>query len=78
MSIPNPDDQPKTLLCLEAVRHGCSMEQAARDILLQAVQAPPAGATFADKIRQRFAGLDGDELPIPARRAARLPDAPEA
>jgi len=72
LTIRNLDDQLKTLLRLQAVRHGCSMEQEARDILRQAVQVQPAGVGFAQKICQRFAGLDADELPIPKRRAARL------
>lgn len=78
LTIRNLDDQLKTLLRLQAVQHGCSMEQEARDILRRAVLAQPAGVGFADKIRQRFAGLDGSDLPIPPRQAARLPDVPEA
>lgn len=77
LTIRNLDDQLKTLLRLQAVRHGCSMEQEARDILRRAVQVQPAGANFANKIRQHFAGLDADELPIPKRRAARLPAPPK-
>lgn len=73
MTIRNLADQLKTLLRLQAVRHGCSTEQEARDILRRAVQAQPAGAGFAQKIHQRFEGLDADELPIPPRRPARLP-----
>lgn len=77
LTIRNFDDQLKTLLRLQAVRHGCSMEQEARDILRQAVQVQPAGVSFAQKIGQRFAGLEADELPIPKRRAARLPVLPK-
>lgn len=73
LTIRNLDDQLKTLLRHQAVRHGCSMEQEARDILRQAVQAQPTGVDFAQKICQRFAGLDANELPIPKRRPARLP-----
>jgi plasmid stability protein len=73
LTIRNLDDQLKTLLRLQAARHGCSMEQEARDILRQAVQMQPAGTGFAQKIHQRFARLDADKLPIPKRRAARLP-----
>jgi len=60
-------------LRLQVVRHGCSMEQEARDILRRAVQARPGGAGFVQKIHQRFAGLDADGLTIPPRRPARLP-----
>jgi plasmid stability protein len=73
LTIRNLDDQLKTLLRLQAVRHGCSMEQEARNILRRGVQAQPAGAGFAQKIHQRFEELNADELPIPARRPARLP-----
>ena len=77
LTIRNLDDQLKTLLRLQAVRHGCSMEQEARDILRRAVQAQPAGAGFAQKISRRFAGLNADELPTPKRRTARLPVTPK-
>jgi plasmid stability protein len=77
LTIRNFDDQLKTLLRLQAARHGCSMEQEAREILRRAVQTQPAGASFAQKICQRFAGLNVDELPIPKRRAARLPVIPK-
>jgi len=72
LTIRNFDDDLKTLLRLQAARHGCSMEQEARDILRQAVQPPTEGLAFAERIRQRFAGLETEELPIPPRRAARL------
>lgn len=74
LTIRNFDDQLKILLRLQAVRHGCSMEQEARDILRRAVEIQPAGVNFARQISQRFAGMDAGDLPIPARRAARLPD----
>ena len=54
------------------------MEQEARDILRLAVQTQAAGQDFAQRIHQRFAGLKVDTLPIPKRRAARLPPAPKA
>lgn len=77
LTIRNLDDQLKTLLRLQAVRHGCSMEQEARDILRQAVQGQQVGTSFAKTISQRFAGLNADELPIPKRRTARLPVIPK-
>lgn len=77
LTIRNFDDELKMLLRQQAARHGCSMEQEAREILRRAVQAQPAGVGFAQRIHQRFAGLDADELPIPPRRAARLPVMPE-
>jgi len=77
LTIRNFDEQLKTLLRLQAVRHGCSMEQEARDILRRAVQVQPSGVSFAKKISNRFVGLNAEELPIPARRAACLPVIPE-
>lgn len=71
--IRNFDDQLKALLRIQAARHGCSMEQEARDILRAAVQTRLAGGDFASNITRHFAHLDLDELPIPARRPARLP-----
>jgi plasmid stability protein len=73
LTIRNIDDQLKTLLRMQAARHSCSMEQEVRDILRRAVQVQPAGTGFAQKISQRFTGLNADELPIPKRRVARLP-----
>lgn len=77
LTIRNFDDELKTLLRLQAAHHGCSMEQEARDILRQAVRAKPSGTEFAQKIHQRFAKLNAEELPIPKRRAARLPVVPK-
>lgn len=78
LTIRNLDDELKSLLRQQAARHGCSMEQEARDILRRAVQTQAAGQDFAQRIHQRFAGLKADTLPIPKRRAARLPPAPKA
>jgi plasmid stability protein len=77
LTIRNFDDELKSLLRQQAARHGCSMEQEARDILSRAVQAQPAGAGFAQRIHSRFAGLKAEDLPIPKRRAARLPALPK-
>jgi plasmid stability protein len=77
LTIRNFDDDLKALLRLEAARHGCSMEQEARDILRRAVSSNIPAAGFAQRIHLRFAALGGDELPIPKRRAARLPDVPK-
>lgn len=77
LTIRNVDDDLKQRLRLQAARHGCSMEQEARNILRSAVETPLAGAGFAQKIQQRFAGLGAENLPIPPRRAARLPRTPQ-
>jgi antitoxin FitA len=72
LTIRNFDDQLKSMLRVLAASHGCSMEQEARDILRKAVQPQLSGAEFAQRISQRFAGLDGDALPIQPRRTARM------
>ena len=72
LTIRNFDDELMRLLRQQAARHGCSMEQEARDILRRVVQTPPTGTGFAQRIQGRFAGLKADDLPIPKRRAARL------
>jgi len=77
LTIRNFDDDLKTLLRLRAAHHGCSMEQEARDILRKAVQPVATSAGFAQRIHQRFAGLEAGNLPIPKRQRARLPVAPK-
>lgn len=77
LTIRNLDDGLKARLRLQAAQHGHSMEQEVREILGRALQ-PAADAGLAQRIQARFAGLDADALPIPARRPARLPDVPDA
>jgi plasmid stability protein len=74
LTIRSLDDDLKTRLRLQAAQNGHSMEQEVRDILARAVRGESASAGFAERVRARFAGLDADDLPIPARRAARLPE----
>lgn len=74
LTIRNFDDELKALLRLQAARHGCSMEQEVRDILRRVVTSNIPASGFAQRIHLRFAAQDVDELPIPKRRAARLPD----
>lgn len=78
LTIRNLNDDLKAGLRLQAARHGCSMEQEARDILRRAVMPVANEPGFAQRIRQRFADLDVDALPVPDRRLARIPAAPEA
>ena len=78
LTIRNFDDELKQRLRLQAARHGASMEQEVRDILRRAVQPQADGVGFAQKIHQRFTGLNAEDLPIPLRRAARLPKTPKA
>jgi plasmid stability protein len=74
LTIRNFDDELKALLRLQAARHGCSMEQEARDILRRVVTSNAPSSGFAQRIHLRFAAQEVDELPIPQRRAVRLPD----
>lgn len=76
LTIRNLDDDLKSLLRVRAAQHGCSMEQEVRDILRSAVQPSPAASDFAERIHNRFAGLDAESLPIPKRRAIRVPTLP--
>lgn len=74
ITVRNLDESVKTGLRLRAARHGWSMEQEARQILQQAV-APeqPSALSFAERINQRFAGLQAEALPLPARNPVRTP-----
>ncbi|MBS4097481.1 MAG: plasmid stabilization protein [Sulfuricella sp.] len=78
LTIRNLDEELKSRLRLQAARHGCSMEQEARWILSQAVMPTANPTAFAQRIQQRFAGLDADNLPLPERRPARIPSEPDA
>jgi plasmid stability protein len=78
LTIRNFDDALKSALRLQAARHGHSMEQEVREILRRAVQPAATNIDFAQRIQKRFAGLGIEELPIPKRRAARIPETPKA
>ena len=67
------DERVKTELRVLAARRGVSMEQHARDILEQAVLGTAHGEPFAQRVQQRFATVGVEALPVPPRRAARLP-----
>lgn len=73
ITVRNLNESVKTGLRLRAARHGCSVEQEVRQILQQAVAPEQSDAiSFAERVSQRFAGLEVDDLPIPTRRPARL------
>ena len=78
LTIRNLNDDLKASLRLQAARHGCSMEQEAREILRRAVMPAANEPGFAQRIRQRFAALEMEALPVPDRRLTRTPPAPEA
>lgn len=73
LTIRNLDEGVKTQLRVQAAAHGRSMEQEAREILLRAVShAGRPQMDFAEQIRQRFAGIEIDALPVPQRQPARM------
>ena len=76
ITVRNLDESIKNHLRVRAARHGWSMEQEVRQILQQTVAPELAGQiSFADRVNARFAGLNVQALPIPARRPARTPPA---
>lgn len=71
LTIRNLDEGLKHNLRLRAAGHGRSMEQEARVILaaaLAAEQPNPDGATWLQRVRQRFEGLEGDDWSVPNRQ----------
>lgn len=73
ITIRNIDETLKSKLRLQSAQHGCSMEAEVRNILRQTLLPSAAPSDFADRIHQRFAGLNVDSLPIPARQDVRTP-----
>ena len=71
LMIRSMDERVKAELRVLAARRGVSMEQHARDILEQAVLGPARDEPFAQRIRQRFAAVAVDSLPLPERQAPR-------
>ena len=74
ITVRNLDEAVKSSLRLRAARHGWSMEQEVRYILQQTVAPEQIPQTsFAELVSRRFAGLEAEGLPIPARQRARTP-----
>lgn len=73
ITIRNLDESLKAKLRLQSAQHGCSMEAEVRNILRQVLIPSAPAADFADRIRQRFKGLQVDSLPIPERQEVRNP-----
>lgn len=75
ITVRNLGEGLKTRLRLRAAGHGWSMEQEVRAILQNAlVDTPPEEAvSFAQRIQNRFTGLDAGDLPLPARQTSRTP-----
>lgn len=73
ITIRNLDEGIKARLRQQAARHGCSMEEEARQILRRSVIPEEETGSLVQRIHQRFARFDLDSLPIPERRTARQP-----
>ena len=74
LTVRNLDESVKNRLRVRAARHGRSMEEEVRQILQNVVAPEQAGqVSFAERVNSRFAGLNVDSLPIPARQLARTP-----
>jgi antitoxin FitA len=74
ITVRNLDESVKTGLKIRAARHGWSMEQEVRQILQNTLAADTGGVvsvSFAERVNQRFKGLELDELPLPVRQASR-------
>ena len=67
LTIRNLQDDVKAQLRLRAARHGHSMEQEARLILREAVAQPENNVPFAERLQNRFKGLNTDVLQQPTR-----------
>ncbi|ALJ16573.1 FitA-like ribbon-helix-helix domain-containing protein [Sphingopyxis macrogoltabida] len=76
LTIRNLDDPIKMHLCIRAARHGRSVEDEVRDILLRALSAEsPAPEDLGKTIHCRFTSLGGiDLVPPPRESIRRLPD----
>jgi len=72
LTIRSLDETIKAKLRLQAAQHGWSMEQEVREILRQSVNPAAPNVGFAQRIQQRFAAFELEELSIPDRKAARI------
>ena len=74
LTIRNLDDEVKGRLRMRAAKHGCSMEEEARQILRQALSGKTPEKGLASRIHQRVmetTGGMGLELELPARSQPR-------
>lgn len=68
LTVRNIDDGLKTRLRVRAAENGRSMEAEARAILRSTlVGGGGSGERLGSRIRERFAGLAGDDLEMPSR-----------
>jgi plasmid stability protein len=74
ITVRNLDESVKNGLRMRAARHGWSMEQEVRQILLQTVSPVLAEqSSFAERVNSRFVGLHTEDLQIPTRKGVRTP-----
>jgi plasmid stability protein len=77
LTIRNLDEHTKEQLRIQAARHGRSMEEEARTILREAIEAKqPSTATkqrLGSRIQAHFAPLGGVELELPVRSSQPSP-----
>ena len=78
ITVRNLDPALKERLREQAAKHGCSMEQEARNILETAlaqqslpVNSQDSSENLYESIRKRFEPLGGMELDLPPRRRSR-------
>jgi hypothetical protein len=72
LTIRGLDEALKTNLRLEAARQGCSMEEAARQILRRALMTPDMDAGgLGSRVHQYFVEADAFGLELPARSSPR-------
>lgn len=72
LTIRNLDDDLKSILRVQAARHGRSMEEEVRGILRQALTKPAPTTGLGQRLASRFQAL-ATELPIPPRSLPRTP-----
>jgi len=77
LTIRNLDELTKAQLRIQAARHGRSMEEEARTILREAIEAKqPSAASeqgLGSRIHAHFAPLGGVELELPQRSSQPTP-----
>lgn len=69
LTVRNLDESVKTMLRIQAARHGWAMEEEVRRILTQATLNNDANVKLGSRIHERFKSMDG--LDLPARQMPR-------
>lgn len=77
ITVRNLDEGVKQALRIRASENGRSMEQEVRELLKavllkgKKVDTNAEAPNFAQRVQQRFQGLNAQDLPLPERQAAR-------